>query len=85
MQKNYVEKSYSKSTSFLDLESKCYIYWFCKAKKTFREDLVESTNYHYIQEFLQKLYQGTPKPFILRSLAQNQRVYWFFKVKVIFI
>ena len=75
MQKNYVEKSYSKSTSLLDLESKCYIFWFCKAKKTFREDLVESTNYHYIQEFLQKLCQWTPKTLILRNLTQNHRVY----------
>ena len=44
-------------------------------KITFREDLVEFKNYHYIQEFLQKLCKGTPKTFILESLTQNQRVY----------
>ena len=58
---------------------------FWKTKTTFREDLVEFTNYHYIQEFLQKLCQGTPKTFILRILTQNQRVYKILKVKVKFI
>ena len=48
---------------------------FTKQKKTFRVDLVELKNYHYIQEFLQKLCKWTPKTFILRSLTQNQRVY----------
>ena len=48
---------------------------FCKTKTTLREVFVEFTYYNYIQEFLQKLCQGTHKTLILRSLTQNQRVY----------
>ena len=44
---------------------------FCKTKTILREVFVEFGNYYYIQEFLQKLCQGSPKTFILRSLTQN--------------
>ena len=37
-----------------------------------------------MQEFLPKLYQGTPKTFVLGNLAQNQRVYQILKVNVEF-
>ena len=49
---------------------------FCKTKTALGEVLVESTHYHYIQEFLQKLCQGTPKILILRNLIQSQQVYY---------
>ena len=48
---------------------------FLKTKTALSGILVELTHYHYIQEFLQKLIQGTSKTLILRSLTQNQRVY----------
>ena len=58
---------------------------FCKSKTALWEVLVELTLYHYTQEFLQKLCQGTHKTLILRSLTQNRRVYKIFKVIVKFI
>ena len=42
---------------------------FCKTKTALREVFVEFTYYNYIQEILQKLCQGSPKSFILRSLT----------------
>ena len=48
---------------------------FCKSKTDLTEVLVELTHYHYIQEFLQKLCQGTHKSLILRSITENQRVF----------
>ena len=47
---------------------------FVKQKQHYENFFVKFTNYHYMQEFLQKLYQGTPKTLILRNLTQNQRV-----------
>ena len=54
---------------------------FCKTKTALREVFVEFTYYNYIQEILQKLCQGSPKTFILRSLTQNQRVFLDFESK----
>ena len=48
---------------------------YCKSETALRDVLVELTLYHYTQEFLQKLCQGTPKTLILRNLTQNHRVY----------
>ena len=42
---------------------------FCKTKTALREVFVEFTYYNYIQEILQKLCQGSPKSFILKSLT----------------
>ena len=58
---------------------------FCKTKTALGEILVEFTQYHYIQEFLQKLCQGTLKTLILWNLTQNQRVYKILIVIVKFI
>ena len=58
---------------------------YCKLKTDLGEVSVDLTHYHYIQEFLQKLCQGTPKTYILRSLTQNQRVIRFLKVIAKFI
>ena len=58
---------------------------FCKTKTTLKEVFVEFKQYHYTQEILQKLCQGSPKTLILKSLTQNKRVYKILKVKVIFI
>ena len=55
---------------------------FCKTKTTLKEVLVEFRHYHYIQEFLQKLCQGTLKTLILRNLIQRRRVYQILKVIV---
>ena len=46
---------------------------FCTTKTFSREVLVEFTHFHYMQEFLQKLCQKTPKTLILRNLTQNKR------------
>ena len=54
---------------------------FCTTKTFSREVLEEFAHFHYIQEFLQKLYQGTLKTLILRSLTQNQRVFLDFESK----
>ena len=48
-------------------------------KKALREDLVEFTNYYYIQEFLQEWCQVSPKTLILRSLTQNKGFIRFWK------
>ena len=47
---------------------------FCKSKTAFREVFLEFKHYHYIQEFLIKLRQGTLKTLILRNLNENRRV-----------
>ena len=48
---------------------------YCKSETALRDVLVELTLYHYTQDILQKLCQGTPKTLILRNLTQNHRVY----------
>ena len=55
---------------------------FCTTKISWREVLVEFTHYHYIQEFLPKLCQGTTITLILRNLNQNQQVYKILKLNV---
>ena len=57
---------------------------FCQTKTALREVFVEFTYYHYIQEFLQNICQGTLKTSKLSNLIQNRRVYKILKINVIF-
>ena len=57
---------------------------FCQTKTALNVVFVEFTYYHYIQEFLQNICQGTLKTSKLSNLIQNRRVYKILKINVIF-